>query len=451
MVVLILFYASPLRLRRFVLLLSSYFFYMAWNPKFIALLLILTAIDYWAGQWIEKTVGPRRVWALWISLGANLGFLGFFKYTNFLIDNLAWLAGVPPAGHHLAIVLPLGISFHTFQSISYVVDVYRRQQKAITDPIDYALFIAFFPQLVAGPIVRAHEFFGDLYHWRAPWAEEVQRGVVMILIGLVKKIVLADQFAGVADRYFNAVTGTPGTAAAWSGTIAFAMQIFFDFSGYTDIAIGCALLFGFHFPVNFRRPYLAHSLTDFWRRWHMSLSRWLRNYLYIPLGGNRHGTWHTYRNLILTMLIGGLWHGASWNFVIWGGYHGVILAIERMFGIHREAEVPRSHVRPIRTLLTFVLVTIGWVFFRARTLGDSLLTLHRMFTFENGSFLLDHRHIAFIAITLVVAIIEEKRQVLEHLGAAPAWVHAMGVALVLAAIEIFGVTDQSIPFVYFQF
>jgi alginate O-acetyltransferase complex protein AlgI len=424
---------------------------MAWNAKFIALLLILTAIDYWAGLWIQKTTEPRRIWALWISLAANLGFLGFFKYTNFLIDNLAWLAGVPPAGYHLAIILPLGISFHTFQSISYVVDVYRNEQKAITDPIDYALFIAFFPQLVAGPIVRAYEFFGDLYFWRAPWAEEVQRGAVMILTGLVKKIVLADQFAGVADRYFNAVAGTPGTAAAWSGTIAFAMQIFFDFSGYTDIAIGCALLFGFHFPVNFRRPYLAHSITDFWHRWHMSLSRWLRSYVYIPLGGNRRGTLLTYRNLILTMLIGGLWHGASWNFVIWGGYHGTLLAVERLLGINREAELPRSHLRPARTLLTFFLVSIGWVFFRARTLGDSLLTIHRMFAFEKGAGLLEHRHLAFIAITLVLAIWEEKRQVLARLAAAPVWVHALGVALVLGAIEVFGVTDQSIPFVYFQF
>jgi alginate O-acetyltransferase complex protein AlgI len=191
-------------------------------------------------------------------------------------------------------------------------------------------------------------------------------------------------------------------------------------------------------------------MSDFWRRWHMSLSRWLRNYVYIPLGGNRLGALLTYRNLILTMLIGGFWHGASWNFVIWGGYHGTILAAERLLGINREEE-PATHLRPARTLLTFLLVSIGWVFFRARTLGDSLLTLHRMFVFEKGAFLLEHRHLAFIAITLVLAIWEEKRQVLARLGSAPVWVHALGVALVLAAVEVFGVTDQSIPFVYFQF
>jgi alginate O-acetyltransferase complex protein AlgI len=450
-VVLFLFYTAPARFRRYVLLLASYVFYMFWNPVFIFLIFALTAIDYFAGLWIERTAGHRRIWALWVSLAANLGFLGFFKYTNFLIDNVAWIAGVSPARYHLALILPLGISFHTFQSISYVVDVYRGEQKAVHDPIDYALFIAFFPQLVAGPIVRAGEFFGDLWHWRGPTVPEAYQGASLILTGLVKKIVLADQFAAVADGYFNAVASTPGTPAAWSGVVAFAMQIFFDFSGYTDIAIGCALLFGFHFPVNFRRPYLSQSLTEFWSRWHISLSRWLRNYVYIPLGGNRQGSVGTYRNLILTMLIGGLWHGASWNFVIWGGYHGTILAVERALGVKKEEAARPFYFGWLRTLLTFGLVCVGWVFFRAHTLGESLLTIRRMFAFENGVFLLEKRHIAFIAVTLVLALVEEKRHLLERMGSAPAWAHAVGLALVLAAVEIFGVTDRSIPFVYFQF
>ncbi len=448
-VVLILFYTAPAGLRRYVLLVSSYVFYMFWNPVFILLILTLTAVDYCAALWIEQNAGRRRVFALWISLAANVGLLGFFKYTNFLIDNWAWLAGVPAARYHLALILPLGISFHTFQSISYVVDVYRGQQRAVRDPVDYALFIAFFPQLVAGPIVRAGEFFGALFHWRPPRGGEVREAAVMILTGVVKKIVLADQFAIVADGYFNSLAGTPGTAAAWCGTLAFTMQIYFDFSGYTDIAIGCALLFGFHFPVNFRRPYLSARLTEFWRRWHISLSRWLRSYVYIPLGGNRHGRARTYRNLILTMLVGGLWHGASWNFVIWGGYHGAILAVERALGVKRDEDAPR--LRPLRALLIFVVVCVGWVFFRARTLGDSLLVLRRMFAIESGPFLLGRRHLAFIAIALVLAVLEEKRGSLSRLGAAPAWAYSLGVALVLAAIEIFGVTDQSIPFVYFQF
>jgi len=451
-IVLALFYTVPIALRRFVLLGSSYLFYMFWNPYFIALLVALTAIDYSAALWIARSSGRTRKLALWISLAANLGFLGFFKYTNFLIDNVAWLMGVPPAGYHLALVLPLGISFHTFQSISYVVDVYRGEQEVIRNPIDYALFIAFFPQLVAGPIVRAREFFPDLYRWQAPSRARVQEAAAMIVTGVVKKLVLADQFAAVADGYFGAVAATPGTLAAWSATIAFAAQIFFDFSGYTDIAIGCAALFGFHFPINFRRPYLAASVTEFWRRWHMSLSRWLRNYVYMPLGGNRGGTLRTYRNLILTMLIGGLWHGASWNFVLWGGYHGLLLAAERAIGIRRgEGEELALLARVLRAVPVFLIVCVGWVFFRARTLGDSTLILQRMFSWQSGPFLLEKRHIAFLAVTLLLALAEEARGWVTRLGSAPAWAQAAALALVLASIEIFGVTDQSIPFVYFQF
>ncbi len=451
-IVLALFYTVPIALRRFVLLGSSYLFYMFWNPYFIALLVALTAIDYSAALWIARSSGRTRKLALWISLAANLGFLGFFKYTNFLIDNVAWLMGVPPAGYHLALVLPLGISFHTFQSISYVVDVYRGEQEVIRNPIDYALFIAFFPQLVAGPIVRAREFFPDLYRWQAPSRARVQEAAAMIVTGVVKKLVLADQFAAVADGYFGAVAATPGTLAAWSATIVFAAQIFFDFSGYTDIAIGCAALFGFHFPINFRRPYLAASVTEFWRRWHMSLSRWLRNYVYMPLGGNRGGTLRTYRNLILTMLIGGLWHGASWNFVLWGGYHGLLLAAERAIGIRRgEGEELALLARVLRAVPVFLIVCVGWVFFRARTLGDSTLILQRMFSWQSGPFLLEKRHIAFLAVTLLLALAEEARGWVTRLGSAPAWAQAAALALVLASIEIFGVTDQSIPFVYFQF
>jgi D-alanyl-lipoteichoic acid acyltransferase DltB (MBOAT superfamily) len=448
-----MFYGAPIRFRRHILLAASYVFYMFWNPWFIGLLLTLTAIDYTAARWIESSVERRRTWALWISLAANLGFLGFFKYTNFLIDNVNWFAswatGAENGTHHLSLILPLGISFHTFQSISYVVDVYRGEQKAVRDPIDYALFIAFFPQLVAGPIVRAGEFFPDLFHWRAPAAEQVRAGAAMILTGLIKKIVLADQFASVADTYFDSLSAVPGSAAAWSGTIAFAMQIFFDFSGYTNIAIGCAALFGFHFPMNFRRPYLSGSITEFWRRWHISLSRWLRSYVYIPLGGNRHGSLRTYRNLILTMLLGGLWHGASWNFIVWGGYHGTLLAIERTSGV--KANQASGPLNPIKIGLTFLLVCVGWVFFRARTFSDALLALKRMFTLQPGPFLLANRLIVFVVIALILAVLEEKRGVLGRLGQAPGWVQAAVLAMALGAIEIFGVTDQTIPFVYFQF
>ena len=451
-VVLALFYTSPKALRKYILLAASYFFYGSWNYKFIALLLTLTAIDYTAGRLLERPASAHRRKALLIlSLCANLGFLGFFKYYNFLGDNLALLLGKPSGSFFLAIVLPLGISFHTFQSMSYVVDVYRGEQQAIRNPIDYALFICFFPQLVAGPIVRAHNFFHDLYNWQPPGGEDVLRGIFLIALGLTKKMALADQFAKVANGYFNNVAANPGALTAWQGVFAFGLQIYFDFSGYTDMAIGMAKLLGFHFPINFRRPYLASSITDFWRRWHISLSTWLRDYLYIPLGGNRHGRWRTYRNLFLTMLLGGLWHGASWNFLIWGGYHGALLAIERAFRGDRKPAAEWSVFYPIQAVSTFVLVLIGWIFFRATDLHQSLYILGQMFAGSHGHRLLAPWHIELAAAALLLAILEEKAEWFERLVRGPAWAYACGVAVLLLFLEVFGVIDARIPFIYFQF
>jgi alginate O-acetyltransferase complex protein AlgI len=431
------------------LLAASYFFYGTWNYKFIALLLTLTAIDYTAGLLLERTPkGPRRKAVLIASLAANLGFLGFFKYFNFLAANLALLAGRPPGAFTMDIVLPLGISFHTFQSMSYVVDVYRGDQEAVRNPIDYALFICFFPQLVAGPIVRARDFFRDLLHWRTPTAEEISSGVLLLVLGLTKKMAFADQFATVANAYFGNVAAHPGALAAWSGVAAFGLQIYFDFSGYTDMAIGMAGLLGFHFPINFRRPYLAQSITDFWRRWHISLSTWLRDYLYIPLGGNRRGPAMTYRNLLLTMLLGGLWHGASWNFVIWGGYHGCLLALERLTGIDRPN---RWWLTIPRIVFTFALVMMGWVFFRAADLPQSLQILRGMFHGPGGKLLLEPWQLGLAITALVLAVLEEQTEWFEGLSRAPVFAYASAMALMLLCIEIFGVIDTAIPFIYFQF
>jgi D-alanyl-lipoteichoic acid acyltransferase DltB (MBOAT superfamily) len=447
-----LFYLSPRALRKYILLGASYFFYGTWNYKFIPLLLTLTAIDYTAGIWLEKfPPGPRKRAVLILSLSANLAFLGFFKYYNFLAANLALLLGRPANSFFRDIVLPLGISFHTFQSMSYVVDIYRGQQTAVRNPVDYALYICFFPQLVAGPIVRARNFFRDLFHWQPPSAADVSRGLFLLVLGLAKKMAFADQFAKVANAYFANVPGNPGMLTAWSGVCAFGLQIYFDFSGYTDMAIGMAKLLGFHFPVNFRRPYLAQSITDFWRRWHISLSSWLRDYLYIPLGGSRRGRWMTYRNLILTMLLGGLWHGANWNFLIWGGYHGVLLSTERLFRGQRPVDGGWSLLYPLKALLTFVLVMIGWVFFRAANFAQSAQILSQMFSGRLGPMLLQPWHIELALVSLVLAVGEEMGDWSERLIAAPAPVYVLAMALMLFGIEIFGAIDASIPFIYFQF
>jgi alginate O-acetyltransferase complex protein AlgI len=450
--VLVLFYASPRELRKYILLVASYFFYACWNYKFIPLLLTLTVIDYTAAIWLEKvrTVTWKKA-VLILSLSANLGFLGFFKYFNFLAGNLALALGKPAYSFFRDIVLPLGISFHTFQSMSYVVDVYRGEQQAVRNPIDYALYICFFPQLVAGPIVRARSFFHDLLHWQPPTQADVSRGILLLAVGLAKKMAFADQFAKVANTYFGNIQGNPGMLAAWSGVIAFGLQIYFDFSGYTDMAIGMAKLLGFHFPVNFRRPYLAPSITAFWRRWHISFSRWLRDYLYIPLGGSRHGQWKTYRNLMVTMLLGGLWHGASWNFVIWGLYHGALLAVERGFRGNGAIREEWDWLYPFKAVLTFALVMIGWVFFRAADLRQSGQVLGQMFNGGHSHSLLLHWHIDLALLALILAIGEEKQEWFERLADAPELVYASGLALVFFFIEVFGAIDASIPFIYFQF
>jgi D-alanyl-lipoteichoic acid acyltransferase DltB (MBOAT superfamily) len=452
-IVLILFYAAPQAWRKYLLLAASYFFYMCWIPKFILLLAALTAIDYTAARWIARTHSPgARKAALIISLAANLGLLGFFKYYNFFAANVAQILHQPPGTFALNIILPLGISFHTFQSISYVIDVYRSEQKPITQIVDYALFISFFPQLVAGPIVRAREFFGDLYHWRRPAAEEALNALLLVLLGLAKKMAIADQFAQVANAYFRNPSAQPGMLTAWSGAVAFGIQIYFDFSGYTDMAIGMARLFGFHFPTNFQRPYLAQSITDFWHRWHMSLSRWLRDYLYIPLGGNRHGRLMTYRNLMLTMLLGGLWHGASWNFVVWGGYHGILLSVERMLGIGRPTPGPRWSIPgPLRSIGTFALVTVGWVFFRAVTFSDSLFVLRQMFWGTRGDVLIPAWMLALAALTVLLPLLEEQKGWFQRIAAGPAWSYGLAGALLLLCVELIGYTDTAVPFVYFQF
>ena len=446
----------PRRPRNLFLLFSSYLFYMWWDARFILLIVASTLVDFLVGRSLPSARGQARSWLLIASLAANLGLLGFFKYYNFLAGSLAGLLGLPPRTLYLDIILPVGISFYTFQSMSYTIDIYRGRLEPVKGLTDFALYVAFFPQLVAGPIVRAREFFPQLFQWRPPSQERTEKGISLILIGLVKKMVLADHFARISDLYFGDVAAHPGAWEAWSASFAFAMQIFFDFSGYTDIARGCGRLLGYEFPVNFRRPYLARSITEFWRRWHISLSSWLRDYLYIPLGENRKGRQRTYENLMVTMLLGGLWHGASWNFVFWGGLHGLLLAIERLARDHFPGLAVPPPIRlalvPLRTAATFVLVMVGWVFFRASSFQDSFAVLNSMFLWDSvGSVLLPSGLILATVLTLVVALAEESRGLLANLHLAPVWARVSTYAFLLIVLELFAVTGEEIPFVYFQF
>lgn len=359
--------------KKLLLLVASYVFYAAWNPPYVVILLFSTTLDWWLARMIWKSGKPaeRRI-LLVTSLVANLSLLGFFKYGNFLLDNTQHLlaslgiAYVPPA---LDIVLPIGISFYTFASLSYTIDVYRREIEGDASYLDYALFVSFFPHLVAGPIVRARQLLPQIRTPRSASRDQLGWGLCLVIIGLFTKTVLADVvFAPAVDAVYRAAT-MPGTLDAWAATLGFSGQIYCDFAGYSLCAIGLALCFGFEFPDNFRYPYAARGFADFWHRWHITLSTWLRDYLYIPLGGNRRGAGRTYVNVMLTMLIGGLWHGASWMFVLWGGLHGAYLAVERFLrGEGRDAALSAGKDR-LLTAFTFLVVTLTWIPFRAKDAG----------------------------------------------------------------------------------
>src|SRR6266581_3069944 len=339
--------------RKVWLLLCSYAFYAAWNWKFTFLVLGSTTVDYIVGQMLGRCESPawRRFWIA-TSVCVNLGVLGFFKYFNFFVSStsefLAWL-GLPASASTLNIILPVGISFYTFHSMSYTIDVYRRKQRPISNFVDLSLFVSFFPPLVAGPIVRA----------------------VLFLAGFIKKACIADGVAPTVDRYF-AHPANFTAASAWIGVLFYAIQIYCDFSGYTDMAIAAARLLGYQLPNNFQFPYFARNVSDFWRRWHISLSSWLRDYLYIPLGGNRGSRAFVYRNVMITMLLGGLWHGAAWTFVIWGALHGTALLIHREWtrlteGLKWAAGAMRWFAWPI----TIYVVCVAWIFFRAHDLSGA--------------------------------------------------------------------------------
>ncbi len=363
----------PLRGQNRMLLVASYFFYGCWDYRFLSLIALSTTVDFLLAQRIHDSGDPRRRKRLLLaSMALNLGVLGFFKYFNFFVGSAEALArsfGFEPEGLRLHIVLPVGISFYTFQSMSYTIDVYRRQLVPTRSLVDYALFVSLFTQLVAGPIERASHLLGQVTAPRTVRWEGIQTGAWLFFWGLFKKVVIADNMAVIVDSVFAGDVAWT-TASVLIGVYAFALQIYCDFSAYSDMARGLGFFMGFDIMVNFRNPYFALNPSDFWRRWHISLSTWLRDYLYIPLGGNRNGPRRTYVNLMLTMVLGGLWHGAAWTFVWWGVFHGALLAAHRWVRGDR-ADAPMSGFGRIwRIVAMFHAVCFSWLLFRAASMQD---------------------------------------------------------------------------------
>jgi alginate O-acetyltransferase complex protein AlgI len=438
--------------RKAWLLLASYAFYAAWDARFLSLIVASTLIDYVAALRMQRPGARRGRW-LFLSVGANLSMLGFFKYFDFFVGSaaelLTWL-GLPTSDATLGLILPVGISFYTFQTMSYSLDVYRRRMEPTRNLLDVATFVAFFPQLVAGPIVRAAEFLPQLREPRRLGGVDVRGALVLFLVGFFKKTCVSDNLAPAVDIYF-AQPWEFDAVTAWAAVLAYAVQIYCDFSGYSDMAIACAALLGYRLVLNFDYPYVSRSVTEFWRRWHISLSSWLRDYLYIPLGGGRGSALCVGRNLMITMLLGGLWHGAAWNFVIWGGLHGLALIVHRIWRRLPERALVRRAVALVSLPLTLVFVCACWIFFRAQTL-DAALTITRAFLlFESPGEHAVGRALFWILPALALLHVASAR------GALIGWwrripAPAFGAAYALLwGLALPLVSIRFTPFIYFQF
>jgi alginate O-acetyltransferase complex protein AlgI len=470
------YWAVPGRRARHVLLLfASYFFYMSWNPWLVTLIIGSTVLDYCIGLRLHQTArADRRRLLLVCSIVGNLGVLAVFKYADFFVLSLREMMqtlGVQANLSTLSIILPVGISFYTFQSMSYTIDIYRRRIEPTRSFIEFALFVAFFPQLVAGPIVKARDLLPQLKTDRRFSWGRLESGTVLFMVGLTKKLLIADQLAGVVDPVF-AQPERYVTGDLWLAMFCYGGQIYCDFSGYTDMAIAAARVLGFDLKPNFLNPYLATSLSDFWRRWHVSLSTWLRDYLYIPLGGSRCGRLLTWRNLTITMLLGGLWHGASWTFVIWGAIHAVALIVGKVFEVPRARPAGRlaTYVRVVPAwALTLLVVHVAWVFFRCQP-------VHPVGAAEPESTVVAlERAIYFVTHLVVAPVVERPAWLMNKWPAVwllcliaamqvydewvrrgrprlvlPAPVAGMGYAAWIIVLVVFG-ADYVNPFIYFQF
>ena len=470
--VLALYYALPFRARTALIAVSSYVFYGWANPVWAVLMFFGSSVDYVCGIGLLRLSGlpdkdglppvidpalprtPKMKALLIVSIVTNLGLLAVFKYTGFVGENLNAIAESMGLGPHalpvLHVVLPVGISFYTFKAMSYAIDVYRGEARPMRRFTDYLCFEAFFPDLVAGPIIR-YAALEEQMRVRQHTRDKFARGVAFFAFGMAKKILIANPMGHVADASFAA--GALHVHDAWFGLLGYAFQIYFDFSGYSDMACGLALMMGFVLIQNFDSPYQADSITDFWRRWHISLSTWLRDYLYIPLGGNRLGEARTYANLMAVMLLGGLWHGASWNFVLWGAIHGGMLAFERAQG---KASIYSRLPRVVRVGITFFVVCLSWVFFRAKTLGQALTYMKSLFGFAALSTSADvpagaiytRMHAAVFVLAAVMVWAAPNTWTFTSRLTVPRSIAALG----LLAISIFVMWTQSAnPFLYFQF
>ena len=441
--------------RKTLLVLASWTFYATWSVRFLPLLVATTALDFQLARWIyrlrwaspgrEHEAGRRRARPLLVvSLVANLGLLAFFKYGGFLWGTVASLTALPPVPALLRLAAPLGISFYTFHSISYVIDTYRGTRPPTDDFRDFALYVAFFPQLIAGPITRWGFFGPQLAEPRPIRFADVETALFLIAVGCAKKVICADTLGGFVDGVY-AFPGNAGQLQHWVAFYGYAFQIYFDFSGYTDIAWGLAGLLGFRLPENFRHPYLSANPREFWQRWHISLSTWLRDYLYLSLGGNRAGRVRTYANLLVTMVLGGLWHGAAWTFVLWGAYHGAWLALHRWWS--ERSGPPRSPLW-LRRFATFHLVAFGWVLFRAGNLATAARILAGLRTPAPivGTFPLVPLAIVAVGTVTHALVLRDRVDLWQRLPR-PVQGVAYGLLIVLLGL----LSAQSGRFIYFQF
>lgn len=453
-VVSLLYYQLRHRGRIWMLLLASCYFYMAFKPVFILILFVTILVDYFAGIWIAKAEGSRRKLLLVLSLVTNIGFLAIFKYYNFLNGNLSLILaqfGIENPLPPYSIELPIGLSFHTFQAMSYTIEVYRRNQKAEYDFITYSLYVMFYPQLVAGPIERPQNLLWQFKTYFKYDFENIKQGLMRIAWGMFKKVVIADRLSMVVDHCYDQPDAFGGLTLLVA-TVFFSFQIYCDFSGYSDIAIGCARLMGFKLMENFNVPYISKSISEFWSRWHISLSGWFRDYLYIPLGGSRVEEWKIYRNYLIVFMVSGLWHGAAWTFVIWGTLHGLYLILAMLRKKYLKLELQASYFSNfLNVSFTFILVMLTWVFFRAKGLGNAKVILSKIFDFSTYSTFsspFNSFEMAFCWALIVLLMLKDIYVKEIKTSSTPKFYLLFSVLAV--ACYFFGVFDSN-QFIYFQF